>query len=140
MFIGEYSHTIDEKGRIAIPIKFRADLSNGAVVTKGFDNCLDLYTMEEWRKKAEKISDLPVKARALQRQTLAAAMDVKIDKQGRVILPDYLRKYAGIDKKTIIAGLYSHLEIWDEDKWKKYKEDTEKFSGDIAETLGELGV
>jgi len=140
MFIGEYSHTIDEKGRVAIPVKFRADFSKGAIVTKEMDNCLSLYTIEEWQKNAEKISELPVKARAFARQKLAGAMDVKIDKQGRVILPDYLRKYAGIDKKTIIAGLYNRLEIWDENKWNEYKEDTEKSSEDIAETLGELGV
>ena len=143
MFIGEYSHNIDEKGRMAVPIKFRADLNKGAVVTRGLDNCLFLYSTDEWQKLADKLAKLPISqsnTRAFSRLMLAGAMDVSLDKQGRVILPEYLRKYAGVDKKVIIAGLYSRLEIWDEENWIKYKEGTEKTSGDIAEALGEMGV
>lgn len=143
MFIGEYQHTVDEKGRLAIPIKFRSDLAKGAVVTRGLDNCLFLYSLEEWQKLADKLSRLPISkanTRAFSRLMLAGAMDVEIDKQGRVIVPDYLRKYAGIKKKVIVAGLYNRLEIWDEEAWMKYKQGTEKNSGDIAEKLGELDV
>lgn len=143
MFIGEYSHNIDEKGRLAIPIKFRADLSKGAVITKGLDNCLYIYTMEEWQPVAEKLSKLPISqanTRAFSRFMLAGAMDIELDKQGRVVLPEYLRQYAGLSKRVVVNGLYNHLEIWDEESWDKYKENTEKSSGDIAETLGELGV
>ena len=143
MFIGEYNHNLDNKGRIAVPVKFRDDLKKGAVVTKGLDGCLFLYTMSEWKILAEKLSKLPISqsnTRAFARLMLAGAMDVQVDKQGRIILPDYLRKYATLKKKVIINGLYNRLEIWDENNWEKYKEITEKESGDIAEKLGELGV
>ena len=143
MFIGEYSHTIDEKGRLAIPAKFRVEFKNGAVVTKGLDNCLFLYTKDEWEKLATKLASLPISkanTRAFARLMLAGAMDVQLDKQGRVVLPEYLRKYATMKKKTIIAGLYNRLEIWDEQVWDKYKKGTEKQSGDIAEALEGLDV
>lgn len=143
MFIGEYNHNLDDKGRLAVPVKFRSDLSKGAVVTRGLDGCLFLYSLAEWKILAEKLSHLPISqanTRAFARLMLAGAMDTQIDKQGRMIVPDYLRKYAGLKKKVIINGLYNRLEIWDEDNWAKYKEKTEKESGDIAERLGELGV
>lgn len=143
MFIGEYNHNLDNKGRLAVPVKFRDDLKKGAVVTKGLDGCLFLYTMSEWKVLAEKLSKLPISqsnTRAFARLMLAGAMDVQVDKQGRVVLPDYLRKFATLKKKVIISGLYNRLEIWDENSWEKYKNKTEKESGDIAEKLGELGV
>jgi len=143
MFIGEYYHNIDQKGRLAIPIKFRNELARGAVVTKGLDDCLFLYTKEEWEKLAAKLAQLPISksnTRAFARLMLAGAMDVELDTQGRVVLPEYLRKYAGLNKKVVVAGLYNRLEIWDEEKWNVYKKGTEKSSGDIAEALGELGV
>ncbi len=143
MFIGEYKHNIDEKGRLAVPAKFRDALKDGAVVTKGLDNCLFLYSRQEWKKKAEKFANMPIsqsKARAFARHMLAGAMDVEFDKQGRVTLPGYLRKFGNLEKKAIIAGLYDRLEIWDEDVWEKYKEGPESETEDIAEALGELGV
>lgn len=143
MFIGEYQHTIDEKGRLAVPIKFRTELAKGAVVTRGLDNCLFLYPQKDWETLANKLSQLPISkanTRAFARLMLAGAMDCEIDKQGRIILPDYLRKYAGMTKKVIVAGLYNRLELWDEEAWGKYKAGTEKRGGDIAEALGELGV
>lgn len=143
MFIGEYQHSIDQKGRLAIPVKFRASLKAGAVVTRGLDNCLFLYTKEEWGKLASKLVNLPISqknTRAFSRLMLAGAMDVKLDSQGRVILPEYLRLFAKITRKTIVAGLYNRLEIWDKEEWDRYKGATEKNSGDIAEQLGELGV
>ncbi len=143
MFIGEYQHSVDEKGRLAIPVKFRRQLVKGAVVTRGLDSCLFVYTREEWKKLAERLSALPfsqANSRAFARLMLAGAMDVDIDAQGRVILPEYLRRYAGIAKEAIVAGLYDRLEIWDQAAWEKYKTETERNSTDIAEKLGELGV
>jgi len=143
MFIGEYQHNLDDKGRLAIPVKFRSELLKGAVVTRGLDNCLFLYTKKEWEKLAEKLSNLPISqsnSRAFSRLMLAGAMDVEIDKQGRVVLPEYLRSFAGLKKNTIIAGLYSRVEIWDEEAWNKYKTQTESQSNEIAERMGELGV
>ncbi len=143
MFIGEYNHNLDEKGRLAVPVKFRNDLKKGAVVTRGLDGCLFLYTVSEWKVLAEKLSSLPISqsnTRAFARLMLAGAMDVQLDKQGRIVLPDYLRKYANLKKKIVIGGLFNRLEIWDEEAWNKYKIKTEKDSGNIAEKLGELGV
>jgi MraZ protein len=143
MFIGEYHHSVDEKGRMAVPAKFRAKLKNGAVVTKGLDNCLVIYPRSEWETLAEKLSSLPISqanTRAFSRLMLAGAMDIELDKQGRVIVPEYLRKYAHVKKKVVVAGLYNRLEVWNEDKWEEYRTETEEASNEIAEQLGELGV
>ena len=143
MFIGEYSHNLDSKGRLAVPAKFRSLLRGGAVVTKGLDNCLFLYTKKEWTILAEKLARLPISkanTRAFARLMLAGAMDVDFDNQGRISLPEYLRKFARLKKKVVVAGLYDRLEIWDETNWNKYKAGTEKKSNTIAEALGELGV
>ena len=143
VFIGEYKHNLDNKNRLAIPSKFRQKLKTGAVVTRGLDNCLFLYTKEEWKKLAERLASLPIgqaNSRAFARLMLAGAMDVRLDSHGRIVLPQYLCKFSSIKKKTIIAGLFNRLEIWDEDKWETYKISTEKNSSDIAEKLGELGV
>jgi len=143
MFIGEYKHNLDTKGRLAVPAKFRDKLKQGAVVTRGLDNCLFLYSKEAWEKIAEKLSNLPIsqsKARAFSRLMLAGAMDVKVDSQGRINLPEYLCDYAGLKKETIVAGLFDRLEIWNEEKWHEYKTGAEAESTEIAESLGELGV
>lgn len=144
MFIGEYHHNLDEKGRVAVPAKFRDDLNKGLVITRGLaDNCLFLYTMEEWTKLAEKLSQLPfanAKARAFSRLMLAGAMDCQLDKQGRVILPDYLRRYAKIEKKVVLAGLFNRVEIWDEDAWNTYSAENENSSDDIEGALNNLAV
>ncbi len=134
---------MDDKGRLAIPAKFRADLKKGAVVTRGLDNCLFLYTKAEWSKLAEKLATLPFSqahSRAFARLMLAGAMDVEFDKQGRALIPEYLRQFAGLRKNVVIAGLYSRLEIWNEEKWHEYKKQTESQSSEIAERMGELGV
>ncbi len=143
MFIGEYYHAVDDKGRLAVPIKFREELATGAVVTRGLDKCLFLYPQREWEILAEKLAKLPIaraNTRAFSRLMLAGAMDVELDKQGRIILPEYLRKYGGLKRKVVVAGLYNRLEIWDELTWNQYRTGTEKTSTDIAEALGELGV
>ena len=143
MFIGEYSHNLDEKGRLAVPVKYRGDLAKGAVVTRGLDNCLFLYPKAEWAKLAKKLAELPISkanSRAFARLMLAGAMDVELDKQGRIVVPEYLRNYAGMKKKLVVTGLMNRMEIWDEDKWNAYKKSTEADSSDIAETLGEIGV
>ena len=143
MFIGEYHHSIDDKGRVALPSKFKKDLGRGAVVTRGLDNCLFIYTKAEWQKLAEKLANLPISqanTRAFARLMLAGAMNLSPDGQGRIVVPEYLRAYAGLKKNVVVAGLYSRLELWDESEWERYKASTEKTSGDIAEKLAELGV
>ncbi len=143
MFIGEYHHLIDEKARLAIPTKFRRSFAKGAVVTRGLDSCLFLYTSKEWRTLAQRLSKLPISranTRAFARLMLAGAMDVPLDGQGRIVLPEYLKTYAGFGKKVVICGLYNRLEIWDTLRWERYRTTTERDSTDIAEALGELGV
>ena len=142
MFVGQYTHNVDTKGRLAVPAKFRVELKK-AVVTKGLDNCLILYPKQEWEKIAKKLADLPIsksRARAFSRLMLAGAMEVEVDSQGRIIVPEYLRKFAGLKRRTVVAGLYNRLEIWDEDAWNKYRLETEKDSNDIAEALDDIGV
>ncbi len=143
MFIGEYQHNLDEKGRMAIPAKFRAKISEGAVITRGLDHCLFIYDRAEWDKLAEKLVNLPLtqaNSRAFTRLMLSGAMDVEVDKQGRVLIPDYLREYAGLKKQTVVTGLYNRIEVWDSAAWKEYKAKTESESDEIAEKLGELGI
>jgi len=142
MFIGEYKHTLDDKGRIAIPAKFRDALASGAVVTRGLDTSLFLFPKEEWDKLAQKLASLPLgqsNSRAFARLMLAGAMDVELDKQGRAVLPEYLRAYAGMKKNIILAGLFNRLELWDEEKWELYKKKVESDADSVAEKLGELG-
>ncbi len=143
MFIGEYHYFIDEKNRLAMPVKFRPQFKKGAVITRGVDTCLFVYSREEWGKLADKIAKLPInqaKSRAFARLMLAGAMDTTLDTQGRINIPDYLKQYAALNKKVVVTGLYNRLEIWDEEKWKEYKDKSEKESENIAEALGELGI
>lgn len=143
MFIGEYYYNLDNKNRLAMPSKFRDSFKDGAVITKGLDNCLFVYTKKEWNKLVEKLANLPIsqaKSRAFSRLMLAGAMDVNLDKQGRMIMPDYLKQFAGLGKKLVVAGLYNRLEIWDEKMWSKYQRVSEKDSNEIAEGLVDLGI
>lgn len=143
MFIGEYSHSIDAKKRLALPSKFRGELGSKVVVTRGLDDCLFVYPMKVWEVLAEKLGSLPVGeagTRSFIRLMLSGATDVDMDGQGRVLLPEYLKEYAGLDKEVTVAGLFNRLEIWDVKKWSDYKSEAEKNSGEIAEQLGKLGV
>lgn len=143
MFLGQYNHTIDDKGRLAVPMKFREALARGAVVTRGLDSSLFLLPVEEWGKFATTIANLPLgqsNARAFARLMLAGAMDVALDKQGRCIIPDYLRQYAELKKDVVIVGVNTRLEIWDAQTWAAYVAKTEDDAEGIAEKLGELGI
>jgi len=143
LFIGEYTYSIDEKKRLAIPAKFRPALGKKAVLTRGIDNCLVIYPLEEWIKLAKKLEGLPssqTDARAFARIMLAGAVDVGLDKLGRILIPDYLKNYALLKKNVTIIGLSNRIEIWDEKRWQGYKEKTEKEIGDMASRLKELGV
>lgn len=143
MFIGEYKYIIDSKKRLAVPAKFRAGLGSKAVVTKGLDNSLFLYSKKEWQVLAEKLSNLPLSqsdARGFARLMLAGAMEVSIDKAGRILIPDYLKDYADLKKETVVIGLFNRIEIWSKERWNEYQQKTEKEVGDMAERLKELGV
>ncbi len=143
MFIGEYKYSIDEKKRLAIPVKFRRLLGKKAVITRGLDKSLILYPAKEWGDLAKKISKLPLAqadARNFSRLMLGGAMEVTIDGLGRILIPDYLKDYAGLKKKVIFIGLYGRIEVWDEIEFQKNKRKTEMAAGDIAERLKDLGI
>ena len=138
MFLGEYLYFLDSKGRVALPPKFRKALEKGAYLTRGIDNCLFLFPEMEWQKLVDQLLKLPLSeknSRAFVRLMLAGASEVKLDKQGRINIPDYLRKYAFLKRKVVVCGLYNRVEIWDENQWKKYKEKMEKEAIDIAQQL-----
>ncbi len=143
MLIGQYQHTIDAKKRLALPVKFRAELGTTVIITKGVENCLVLYTQKEWEVMSAKLANLPVsqgEARNFTRHILSSAMEVELDKLGRILVPDYLKEYAGFTKNVVIAGLSTRLEIWDEAAWKKYSESAEKGVEEIVSKLGPLGI
>ena len=126
-----------------MPVKFRDKLTTGAIITRGIDNCLFVFANAEWEELAKKLIALPLaqsNSRAFVRLMLSGATDVALDNQGRILIPDYLRQYAGLKKEVVVAGLYNRMEIWDRDAWQTYKTKTESSSEQIAEQLGELGI
>lgn len=136
--MGEYQHNVDAKGRLIIPSKFREHLEESFVLTRGLDNCLFGYPMNEWRKLEEKLKELPVTkkdARAFTRFFFSGATEVEIDKQGRINIPNNLRSYAKMDKECIILGVSNRLEIWAKDAWENYFVDSEDSFNDIAENM-----
>lgn len=143
MLIGEYGHNLDPKKRLAIPSKFRKELGEGAILTKGLDGCLFIFPSKNWAPFAEMLGGLSIgkqDTRSFSRLFLSGATEVEFDSLGRILIPDNLKKYANFKKEVVIAGLFNRLEIWDKDKWNKYKNDLEKNSDKIAEKLGELGL
>ncbi len=134
---------MDIKKRLAVPSRFRGELKSKVVVTRGLDKCLFVYPLKVWEELGGKLGSLPVgesDTRSFIRLMLAGAVDVEVDKQGRVLIPDFLKSYAGLDREVIIAGVYNRLEIWDRIRWEEYKKNAEKNSDKIAEQLGRLGV
>lgn len=143
MFIGQFEHSVDQKGRIAIPSKFRKLLSEGAVITKGLDSCLFLFPKEKWLKLAKDIGQLPEtksSARVYSRLILAGASEAEFDRQGRILVPSYLRKYAKIKSPVIIAGIYDRVEIWSSIAWEKYLEKNEAKATEIVENLSDVEI
>ena len=144
MFIGEYTYSIDDKKRIAVPPKFRQLFAKkNPIVTRGLDSSLWLFPHQEWEQLAQKLSAMPLAqadARGFARLMLTGAMEVPIDRLGRILVPDYLKKYASLHKKVVVTGMFNRAEIWDENVWNTYKTKAEKESGDIAERLKDLGI
>jgi MraZ protein len=143
MFIGEYPHSIDAKKRLSLPSKVRSELGSTVVVTRGLDQCLFVYPIKTWEALAEKLGSMPIGeagTRSFVRLMLAGAVDTEVDSQGRILIPDYLKDYAGLSKDVIIAGLWNRLEVWDEVAWRNYKKEAEGNSERIAEELGKIGA
>lgn len=143
MLLGEYEHSVDVKGRVAVPAKFRPQLETGLVVTRGFEHCLFVYPMEEWQALSQRVSALSVgqaEARQLRRLLFASAFDTELDKQGRILLPAPLREYAGIDEAAVVAGMNTYFEIWSKDAWATEQADLAEEAGSIAATMASLGI
>ena len=141
MFIGEYSHTLDAKGRLIIPSKFREELHTSFILTRGLDGCLTIYSLKQWEKIFEEINKLPdtkKNTRMYVRVLTSNATECSLDGQGRILIPDTLLKAVVIEKDCKVVGANDHIEIWNEEAWKKYYEDAAKNFEDVAENLTDL--
>lgn len=138
MLTGQYTHSIDAKGRVNFPAKLREELGERFIITRGLDNCLFVYSVDEWDQLAPKLHELPIsKSAPLNRFFFAGAAEAEPDKQGRVLLPAHLREYAGLDRDVTIAGVSNRAEIWDSERWEKQNEQLTAQS--IATAMDELG-
>ncbi len=143
MFMGEYQHNIDSKGRLIIPAKFREHFAEGFVITRGLDQCLFGYPIEEWRKLEEKLKKLPVTkkdARAFTRFFFSGATEVEIDKQGRINIPMNLLSHAHIEKECVILGVSNRIEIWAQQSWQDYFTESEDSFNEIAENMIDFDI
>jgi MraZ protein len=143
MFFGRFEHTVDDKGRLTLPAKYRATLAAGVVITRGIDHCLYIYPLAVWQQFADGTRQLPVTstdARAFVRLVFAEAADCVPDKQGRVLIPGYLREYANLSSEVIIVGCQSRLEVWNPQAWREDRSRLEKDPEALAEKLGDLGI
>ena len=143
MLIGEYKHTLDPKKRLSLPSKWRGELGASLVVTRGLDNCLFVYPLLQWQKITDKISELPLgtaDTRSFNRFFLSGAVEVEVDSVGRILVPDFLKEFAHLDTKVVLAGIHNRIEIWDENKWTEYKAQIELQADSLAEKLGQIGV
>ena len=138
MFMGEYDHQLDTKGRMIVPSKFRYYLNERFIITRGLDKCLFGYTLEEWQQIEEKMKTLPMTkkdARKFMRMFFSGAVEVELDKQGRINIPQNLRKYANLTKECTVIGVSNRIEIWDRETWNDFYEESEDSFEDIAEDL-----
>ncbi|OGZ42135.1 MAG: cell division/cell wall cluster transcriptional repressor MraZ [Candidatus Ryanbacteria bacterium RIFCSPHIGHO2_02_FULL_45_43] len=143
MLIGEYKHSIDKKRRVSIPAKMRKVLGDRIIITRGLDQCLFIYSIEEWQAIAQKLSHLSIgqpKIRQFVRIMLSGAGESEIDSLGRILIPEHLKNYASLNKKVVITGVYTRAEIWDEEKWNQYNSTSEKRADELAEELGQQGL
>ncbi len=145
MIIGTYFHTIDDKNRISLPSKFRKEMGRKVVVTPGLDSCLFVFTATEWEKISERLSGdqasmFKADNRSLNRYLLGMAVEIEVDKSGRMLIPDHLRKRAGLAEKVVFLGVKNRAELWDESAWQKYAKDMEARADVLAEKYGEAGM
>lgn len=142
MFTGEYRHTVDDKGRLAVPARFRTQLEGGAVVSRWIDGCLAIHSRSGWEALATRVADLPITdaaARLFQRQIFAGALEAELDRQGRVLVPAYLREEAGLATDAVIVGIRDHAEIWAPARWTDYRRGMDD-PGAFAKAIAGLGI
>src|SRR3989344_9303733 len=143
MLIGEFTHTLDTKRRVALPAKFRKELGKSIVITHGFDKCLFVYPAAAWRNVLDKLSALSMgkrESRGLNRFLLGGAVETNVDSLGRVLIPDFLKSFAGLKTRVSMIGVNDRVEIWDGHAWRTYKESIDRKADTLAEELGDLGV
>lgn len=138
MFIGEYRHTFDAKNRISLPAKFRKELGRNVIVTRGLDKCLFIYSRAAWKKETEKLAQYSMAGaagRGMSRLFLSGANEADVDSAGRILVPDYLKSFAGLKVKSVVAGVNERVELWDESAWEAYTKTIERDADSLAETL-----
>jgi MraZ protein len=143
LFLGEFEHSIDDKGRLAIPARFRPALDDGLFITRGLDRCLVIWDADSWRSMAERVRDLNPwqgDARRMQRHFFSGAVQAQPDKLGRVVIPQYLRAYAGLEDEVVVVGLADRVEIWARAEWQRERSEAERDSADLAEHLAQRGT
>jgi MraZ protein len=143
MFIGEYRHTFDAKNRISLPAKFRKELGTSVVVTRGLDHCLFIYPKAAWKKQAAVFAQQSTGSaagRGLARLMLAGASETDVDGSGRILVPDYLKSFANLSEKSVVAGVSDRVEVWDESVWEEYTKNIERDAEAFAEKLGDRGA
>lgn len=143
MLIGEYIHTLDPKKRLSLPAKFRKEVGKKVVVTRGLDKCLFIYPLKQWEKISAKLAELSMgkaDSRGFNRFILAGAVETEVDVAGRILIPDFLKTFAQLDNRVVVAGVHNRIEVWDEKSWNAYTVRVEKQADELAEKLGEIGV
>jgi MraZ protein len=143
MLIGEYRHTLDPKKRLSLPSKWRKELGSTVIVTRGLDNCLFVYPQAEWEKITDKIGQLPLGSadtRSFNRFFLSGAVEVEVDSVGRILVPDFLKDFAKLESKVVLAGIHDRVEIWDDNRWTEYVARIEMQADSLAEKLSDIGV
>ncbi len=143
MLIGEYIHTLDEKNRMSLPVKFRKEMGKSIVVAPGLDNCLSLFTVKEWQKISRKLSDSSMLAsdnRSFSRFMFGQAVIVDVDNNGRILIPENLKNRSGLTNKVVVIGVENRAEIWNEKTWNDYKKVVEGQADALADKLGQIGV
>jgi MraZ protein len=143
MLIGEYQHQLDPKKRLAVPAKWRKELGKKVIIAHGLDNCLAVYPLKSWSTFLTKLNQLPLgqaESRSFNRFMLAGAVETEIDGNGRILIPDFLKQYAGLGEQAVLAGVQNRFEIWEAKRWQEYKRQVENQVGDLAQKLGEVGM
>jgi MraZ protein len=143
MLIGEYLHTLDSKKRLSLPAKFRKEVGRKVVITRGLDSCLFMFPLAAWKEIATKLQSLPIggaDTRGMSRFLLSGAVESDVDGAGRILVPDFLKEFADLRSRVVLAGVSDRVEIWNEKTWEEYKRRIEKGADQMAQTLGDLGI
>lgn len=143
MLIGEFTHTMDDKKRISLPAKFRKAVGKKIILTRGLDNCIFMYPLSQWKTISEKLIELSLGqagSRGFNRFMLSGAVELEVDKSGRILIPDVLKDFAKLSSKVVLAGVGNRIELWNDTAWEEYKKRIELEADTLAETLGEIGM